>query len=115
MEDIYADLDNKTPCIFILSTGADPTSMLLRFAKVPYGTHLHHPSIPRGRLVDLLVPLSAIEIAFELPKVYPQPVLPMLLLLLLMFLFHSILAFAYPAPRRRSVALLSGPAQFMFE
>lgn len=34
MEDIYADLDNKTPCIFILSTGADPTSMLLRFAKV---------------------------------------------------------------------------------
>lgn len=33
MEDIYADLDNKTPCIFILSTGADPTSMLLRFAK----------------------------------------------------------------------------------
>ena len=37
MDDIYADLDNKTPCIFILSTGADPTSMLLRFAKVTQG------------------------------------------------------------------------------
>jgi len=33
MEEIYADLDNATPCIFILSTGADPTGMLLRFAK----------------------------------------------------------------------------------
>lgn len=39
MEDIYADLDNKTPCIFILSTGADPTSMLLRFAKVKPNIH----------------------------------------------------------------------------
>lgn len=39
MEDIYADLDNKTPCIFILSTGADPTSMLLRFAKVKTDTY----------------------------------------------------------------------------
>jgi len=33
MAEIYADLDNATPCIFILSTGADPTGMLLRFAK----------------------------------------------------------------------------------
>ena len=33
MEEIYADLDNATPCIFILSKGADPTGILLRFAK----------------------------------------------------------------------------------
>jgi len=33
MEDVYRDMDNKTPCIFILSTGADPTGMLLRFAR----------------------------------------------------------------------------------
>eukprot|EP00605_Chrysophyceae_sp_TOSAG23-4_P002255 GSChrysophyteH1.ASY1.ANO1.2499.1 assembled CDS len=30
MADIYKDLDNKTPCIFILSSGADPTGTLLR-------------------------------------------------------------------------------------
>jgi dynein heavy chain len=33
MSEIYADLSNCTPCIFILSKGADPTSILLRFAK----------------------------------------------------------------------------------
>jgi len=33
MADIAKDLDNKTPCIFILSKGADPTGTLLRFAK----------------------------------------------------------------------------------
>jgi len=33
MDDIYKDLTNSTPCIFILSKGADPTGMLLRFAK----------------------------------------------------------------------------------
>lgn len=33
MEDIYEDLSNKVPCIFVLSSGADPTGMLLRFAK----------------------------------------------------------------------------------
>ena len=32
MHDIYDDLDNKTPCVFVLSNGADPTGMLLRFA-----------------------------------------------------------------------------------
>ena len=29
--EIYADLDNCTPCIFVLSTGADPTNMLFKF------------------------------------------------------------------------------------
>jgi len=33
MADIAKDLDNKTPCIFILTKGADPTGTLLRFAK----------------------------------------------------------------------------------
>ncbi|CAM9277540.1 unnamed protein product [Ascophyllum nodosum] len=50
MEDIYADLDNKTPCIFILSTGADPTSMLLRFAKVMgYADRLSLVSLGQGQ------------------------------------------------------------------
>ena len=33
MTDVYADTDAKTPCIFVLSPGADPTSILLQFAE----------------------------------------------------------------------------------
>jgi hypothetical protein len=50
MEDIYRDLDNKTPCIFVLSSGADPTGMLLRFAKkFGYGDRLHIVSLGQGQ------------------------------------------------------------------
>lgn len=50
MEDIYKDLDNKTPCIFILSTGADPTGMLLRFArKRGYEDRLQIVSLGQGQ------------------------------------------------------------------
>ena len=50
MEDIYRDLDNKTPCIFILSTGADPTGMLLRFArKRNYEDRLQIVSLGQGQ------------------------------------------------------------------
>lgn len=34
MDDIFDDLDNEAPCIFILSTGADLMSIVLRFARV---------------------------------------------------------------------------------
>ncbi len=33
MEVVYADTDYKTPLIFILSTGADPTAQLIKFAQ----------------------------------------------------------------------------------
>ena len=50
MADIYKDLDNKTPCIFILSSGADPTATLLRFAKkMGYGDRLHIVSLGQGQ------------------------------------------------------------------
>lgn len=50
MEDIYRDLDNKTPCIFVLSTGADPTGTLLRFARQKgYGDRLHIVSLGQGQ------------------------------------------------------------------
>jgi len=50
MRDIYRDLSNKTPCIFILSTGADPTGMLLRFAaENQYGDRLHIVSLGQGQ------------------------------------------------------------------
>lgn len=50
MEDIYRDLDNATPCIFILSKGADPTAMLLRFAKkCSYDDRLHIVSLGQGQ------------------------------------------------------------------
>mmetsp|Transcript_28798 Transcript_28798/g.26020 ORF Transcript_28798/g.26020 Transcript_28798/m.26020 type:complete len:83 (-) Transcript_28798:320-568(-) len=32
MESIYADSDKKTPIIFVLSQGADPSSMIFKFA-----------------------------------------------------------------------------------
>lgn len=32
MAEIYNDSDVKTPIIFVLSTGADPTSLILTFA-----------------------------------------------------------------------------------
>ena len=34
IEEIYAELDNKKPCIFVLSTGADPSGMLFKFQAV---------------------------------------------------------------------------------
>lgn len=50
MEDIYRDLDNKTPCIFILSTGADPTGTLFRFArKRSYEDRLQIVSLGQGQ------------------------------------------------------------------
>jgi dynein heavy chain len=50
MEDIYEDLDNATPCIFILSKGADPTGSLLRFAKkTGFGDRLHLVSLGQGQ------------------------------------------------------------------
>jgi dynein heavy chain len=50
MEEIYKDLDNKTPCIFVLSTGADPTNMLLRFAKkTGYGDKYDLVSLGQGQ------------------------------------------------------------------
>ena len=32
MSAVYADTNNRTPCIFVLSPGADPTGILLQFA-----------------------------------------------------------------------------------
>jgi len=46
MDIVYADTDFKTPLIFILSTGADPTSMLLKFAESKnYDDRLHAISL----------------------------------------------------------------------
>ena len=33
MEGLYADSDKKTPVIFVLSQGADPTSQLIKFSE----------------------------------------------------------------------------------
>lgn len=50
MEDIYNDTDRKTPCIFVLSAGADPTGMLLRFAKeMAFIDRLHLISLGQGQ------------------------------------------------------------------
>ncbi|EQC26205.1 hypothetical protein SDRG_15942 [Saprolegnia diclina VS20] len=50
MEEIYKDTDKKTPCIFVLSAGADPTGMLLRFAKDrQFSDRLHLISLGQGQ------------------------------------------------------------------
>mmetsp|Transcript_28190 Transcript_28190/g.33408 ORF Transcript_28190/g.33408 Transcript_28190/m.33408 type:complete len:2629 (+) Transcript_28190:1-7887(+) len=50
MDEIYADLNNYTPCIFILSKGADPTGILLRFAKsMKYQDRLPIVSLGQGQ------------------------------------------------------------------
>lgn len=49
MADVYADLDNKTPCILILSKGADPTQILVRFAReLGFGDRLQFISLGQG-------------------------------------------------------------------
>jgi dynein heavy chain len=49
MADVYADLDNKTPCIFILSKGADPTQILVRYARsLGFGDRLQFISLGQG-------------------------------------------------------------------
>ncbi|OQR82552.1 dynein heavy chain [Achlya hypogyna] len=50
MEEIYKDTDKKTPCIFVLSAGADPTGLLLRFAKDrQFSDRLHLISLGQGQ------------------------------------------------------------------
>ena len=57
---VFKDLSPGTPCIFILSTGADPTSMLQRFAEkkgwAP-GERLHMISLGQGQgpIAEMLI------------------------------------------------------------
>lgn len=49
LEDVYKDTDRKTPVVFILSTGADPTSILFRFATdMKYKERLRVISLGQG-------------------------------------------------------------------
>ena len=50
MAEIYSDTDNKTPVVFILSTGADPTGMLFTLArKMNYMERVHICSLGQGQ------------------------------------------------------------------
>ena len=50
MEVVYADTDVKTPLIFVLSQGADPTSSLIKFAKEKsYSDKLNVISLGQGQ------------------------------------------------------------------
>ena len=50
MEEVYAGTSNFTPCIFVLSQGADPTNMLLKFAKERgYADRLNVISLGQGQ------------------------------------------------------------------
>ncbi|OQR87427.1 dynein heavy chain [Achlya hypogyna] len=50
MGDVYPDLDKGVPCVFILSSGADPTSILHRFAQeLGRDDRLHLVSLGQGQ------------------------------------------------------------------
>merc|ERR550537_1182244 len=50
MPELYGDIDSRTPCIFVLSTGADPTAILLRFAaERRYSERTHIISLGQGQ------------------------------------------------------------------
>mmetsp|Transcript_40474 Transcript_40474/g.77355 ORF Transcript_40474/g.77355 Transcript_40474/m.77355 type:complete len:681 (+) Transcript_40474:420-2462(+) len=58
--DVFRDLNPGTPCIFILTTGADPTSMLQRFAEKKgwvAGDRLHMISLGQGQgpIAEMLI------------------------------------------------------------
>jgi len=50
MAQLYLDLDKSTPCVFVLSQGADPTAILLRFAQERgFQEKLHLISLGQGQ------------------------------------------------------------------
>lgn len=50
LSQVFKDTDKTTPIIFVLSTGADPQSLLLRFAKdIGYDSRLHNLSLGQGQ------------------------------------------------------------------
>jgi len=64
LEDVYPDTSCRTPVIFILSTGADPTAMLQRFShKMGWtpGERLHMISLGQGqgRIAEMMVQQAA--------------------------------------------------------
>ena len=40
MDEVFKDSDNKTPIIYVLSPGAEPTALFLRFAQKLKGDSL---------------------------------------------------------------------------
>ena len=50
MDEVFHDLDKHTPCILILSKGADPTNMVLRYAgDRGYADRIHLVSLGQGQ------------------------------------------------------------------
>lgn len=49
-EQVFADVDESTPCVFILSRGADPMALLLKFAgSMGKENHLEVVSLGKGQ------------------------------------------------------------------
>lgn len=47
---VFADVDENTPCVFILSRGADPMALLMRFAvSIGMENHLEVLSLGKGQ------------------------------------------------------------------
>ncbi|RHY84261.1 hypothetical protein DYB26_001855, partial [Aphanomyces astaci] len=52
MSDVYADMSKTVPCVFILSSGADPTSILHRFAQSMNKDDHLHVGVVASALID---------------------------------------------------------------
>ena len=53
-QDAYKDTDRRTPIVFILSTGADPTGILFRFATdMKYRERLRVISLGQGMVCNI--------------------------------------------------------------
>lgn len=49
-EQVFMDVDEKTPCVFILSRGADPMALLMKFAaSVGMDNQLEVTSLGKGQ------------------------------------------------------------------
>jgi dynein heavy chain len=49
MDSLFADSDKKTPIIFVLSSGADPTQQVIQFAhKMDFYERLQYKSLGQG-------------------------------------------------------------------
>ena len=54
LSSIYADMTNRTPLVFVLSTGSDPMGAFLRFAKERKWEKVEAISLGQGRTFEAI-------------------------------------------------------------
>lgn len=78
LEEIFPDTVAQTPIVFVLSTGADPTTLLQRFAEtmgMTPGERLHMISLGQGQVCSPSWQVGAMQSCNETPIQITQAVL----------------------------------------